>query len=447
MNNGTALSNAEISLKKEYGLLLSNLNRLLIYKNILNDEIVQCLVKIISEFIKENPDNEIIEKNYYNMTHNLIIASEQNNLSGNLIKSYILELILNDENIFSKCCEKNSQNIQSLREIAFNDLKILKKLGEFDIGVLNINLDYLHTIKEYLPSLNFEKNIFSNEMSRISKKGDFNEFSESIIEYYNKIGSGEMSKYVAFRFDEDQGILGIKNYDFVNMEHIVGYDYQKDVLLKNTETFLSEKPANNILLVGARGTGKSSLVKSLITKYYPKGLRIIEIKKSDLKHLGTILDNLTSKSKKFIIFLDDLSFEDAETEYKELKSVLEGSIEKKPDNVIIYATSNRKHLIKESWKDRENDEIHLSDAQNEKMSLSDRFGISLTFYPPNQEEYLNIVKKLALETGLLSLENKEIDFKWENIRKEAVKWAMYQNGLSGRTAKQFIDYLVGKTND
>jgi hypothetical protein len=200
------------------------------------------------------------------------------------------------------------------------------------------------------------------------------------------------------------------------------------------------KAANNVLLFGDSGTGKSSSVKALMNKYADQKLRLIEITKYQMKYLPKILELLKNRGLYFIIFMDDLSFEDFETEYKYLKAVIEGGVEVKPQNVLFYATSNRRNLIKEKWSDRdeESGEIHLSDALQEKFSLVERFGITITYESPNQEEFLNIVEKLA--------KKHEINIEITELRKQAKQWTMWQNGRSGRTAQQFINHLLAQQN-
>ncbi|ABO35207.1 protein of unknown function DUF815 [Methanococcus maripaludis C5] len=455
-----SLLNSQNSIKLRFKKLLTDLNRLILYRNLLDNKIIGYLTNIIKELAEDEANESIVEKNYYELTHDLIINAEKENLSGNILKSYIMNSILKDENIFAISCEKHNHNLESLYELAFRDISVLKRVMDIDTKHLRTLLDSNdETIENYTPTLyKDEKTVFSEYREELLDIDSVPELLDSIIEYYYKIGSGELVDHVAFKWDDKKGFSGIKYCDLGNMGSIVGYNYQKEILLKNTSAFIEGNPSNNILLVGSRGTGKSSLVKSLVKEYYLDGLRIIELKKSQLKDFDLIIDNLRNRNKKFIVFLDDLSFEDNETEYKELKSILEGSLEKKPENVIIYATSNRRNLIKESWSERES-EIHSNDSINEKMSLSDRFGITLSFYSPTQEEYLNMVKKLATENGINPCNQDDVKFysmnigklseqtgrimAWETLREDAIKWGISQNGFSGRTAKQFIDYIIG----
>lgn len=207
-----------------------------------------------------------------------------------------------------------------------------------------------------------------------------------------------MADYRAFRWDSDEdSLVGIKHFETMKLQDLIGYEYQKQELLANTKAFVEDKPANNVLLVGARGTGKSSGVKAVVNSFFDKGLRLVQLTKEQLIDLPVIMEHLRDfSSKKFIIFLDDLSFEEFEVEYKYLKSAIEGGASAKPENVLIYATSNRRHLIKESYKDRgaNDDDMHRSDTLNETISLSDRFGLIIYYMAPNQQEYLDIVDGL-----------------------------------------------------
>ena len=219
----------------------------------------------------------------------------------------------------------------------------------------------------------------------------------------------------------------------------MGYDHQKTQLTGNTEAFVDGKPANNVLLVGARGTGKSSSVKALANEYFSKGLRLLQITKPQLKNLPEIMETLRSyASKRFIIFLDDLSFEETDPEYKYLKSAIEGGVEARPDNVLIYATSNRRHLIRETWRDRVDgqDELYRDDSVNETISLSDRFGLIIYYYAPNQAEYLEIIRHM--------LKKQNIELEDDQLRVEGLRWEMTHSGRSGRTAQQFVINYLGQ---
>ncbi|MFL0252200.1 ATP-binding protein [Clostridium neuense] len=412
----------------------SSLNKLVVYRELLKDPIITILKRLIDEVCLANGNKDEIINLYYELNYNLISCSEKSGLNGNLLKSYMIDSIVKSKNFFTKACEKYGINIEkSLYNAALNDMEILYKLTKLDLRKI-FDLDDSLT-QNYIPTLNKAPiGMFENQKAGIINSTSPKEMLNNVIKYYFEIGSGEMSDHIAFMWRD--GLVGVKDYDYVEFSDIVGYEYQKETLIKNTEAFVCGRSANNVLLIGARGTGKSSSVKALVTEYYEKGLRLIEITKNQLLCFPEILMELKSRGKYFIVFIDDLSFEEGEIEYKQMKSFLDGGIEKIPSNVLVYATSNRRHLIKETWNDRTQvgeEEIHSSDTVNEKLSLSDRFGIKLTYISPNQNEYFKIVEELAKKHNL--------NIPVETLRSEAVKWAASQNGRSGRTAKQFINSI------
>ena len=267
---------------------------------------------------------------------------------------------------------------------------------------------------------------------------DWSELVSDVAQYYHQNGVGLFGKYRAFRW-KDQ-LRGIPYFDQIQIDKLIGYETQKSTIIKNTDALLAGKPALNILLYGGKGTGKSSLIKGLLNYYTDSQLRLIEVSKADLINLPMILDLLTDLPQKFIIFVDDLSFEADDEAFKALKVVLEGSVTAKPANVVVYATSNRRHLVREYFADRprpqDADDIHTWDTVQEKLSFSDRFGITLTFEPADQPKYLEIVHHLA-NSAKLGIDRDDLDAR-------ALQWATRHNGRSGRTARQFIDYLLGE---
>lgn len=225
--------------------------------------------------------------------------------------------------------------------------------------------------------------------------------------------------------------------DTIRLDDLLGIDAQKQQLVRNTERFLGGEPANNALLWGARGTGKSSLIKALLNAYKTNGLRVIEVDKHDLVSLPEIVDDIRELPQRFIVYCDDLSFEANDSQYKSLKSVLEGSIEQPPENVLVYSTSNRRHLLPEQMRDNldtrlVDGEVHYSDTVEEKTSLSDRFGLSLAFYPPSRDAYLAIIDSLFPD-----VEDRA------SLHKAALDFAHQRASKSGRTAKQFYNSFAG----
>lgn len=261
----------------------------------------------------------------------------------------------------------------------------------------------------------------------------------SLVEHYQQCGVGLFNRYWALRWQQGQ-LQGIEHPDPVALSDLSGYEFQKDTLKRNTEFLLAGLPAQNVLLYGSRGAGKSSLVKALVNAYGDRGLRLLEVGKADLRDLPHILDQLRESALSFILFVDDLSFEEDDEIFKALKVVLEGSLTARPPNVVVYATSNRRHLVREFFDDRPNpseaNEVHAWDSVQEKLSFSDRFGLTLTFEPADQDTYLDIVRHLATEAGL-SLPIESLEFR-------AKQWATRHNGRSGRTARQFIDWLIAE---
>lgn len=259
---------------------------------------------------------------------------------------------------------------------------------------------------------------------------------EDLAAYYRQFGTGLFAEYRAVRWQAGK-LIGIRYSDPVKLSELVGYESQRDSLQKNTEFLLSGQVALHVLLYGSRGSGKSSLVKALLNEYGERNLRLLEVAKSELKDLPEIVEQLRGLPQKFIIFVDDLSFEEDNDAFKALKVVLEGNLTARPQNVVVYATSNRRHLIREFFADRptarDNEEIHAWDTMQEKLSFSDRFGLTLTFESADQKTYLQIVRHLAAQGG--------INIKPEDLEYQALQWATRHNGRSGRSARQFVDFL------
>jgi predicted AAA+ superfamily ATPase len=268
--------------------------------------------------------------------------------------------------------------------------------------------------------------------------------ASELVEFHRRCGSGIFSRYRAFVW-RGGAFEGVGSPDPVRFSDLISYELEREDVIQNTLHFLDGKPANNILLYGDRGTGKSTTVKALVNEYHSRGLRMIELPKRSLADFPLIIRQLAGRNLKFILFVDDLAFEDNEENYTALKAALEGGLESKPDNVLIYATSNRKHLIKERFSDRAglgsgntDDEVRAADTMQEKLSLSDRFGMTVVFSSPDKKQYLEIVEGLAKKRGL----NADREY----LQREAMKWELQYNGRSPRTARQFVDWLEGQLN-
>ena len=269
------------------------------------------------------------------------------------------------------------------------------------------------------------------------------EFMEHMTGFYKDFGVGKLGLHKAFRLehrstDDRVRIVPITRIAHVHLDDLVGYEIAKKKLIDNTEAFLNNKPANNCLLFGDAGTGKSSSIKAILNQYYDQGLRIIEVYKHQFGDLNDVIAQIKNRHYKFIIYMDDLSFEDFEIEYKYLKAVIEGGLERKPDNILIYATSNRRHLVRERYSDKEdrNDDLHTNDTVQEKLSLVSRFGVTIYFGSPEKKEFQEIVLTLARRHHIVMEENE--------LLQKANAWELQHGGLSGRTAQQFIDYLLGQ---
>ncbi|MGL5352512.1 MAG: ATP-binding protein, partial [Clostridium sp.] len=296
-------------------------------------------------------------------------------LDGNIFKMYICHLIASDENPLTLMAEHKGISIdKGIYKIALKDVEKI-------ISLFNVDIEFC----------NMECNEGSREnriFNILNENRGAEETLDLLLDFFFENGAGKMNRYKAFKWNKEDGLIGIDSCDCITFNELIGYERQKNILIKNTEAFLNGKEANNVLLFGDSGTGKSSSVKALLNKYYNEGLRLLELNKSDFMDLNRILSSIGNRGVKFILFLDDLSFEEFESEYKNMKALIEGGVEVRPKNVLIYATSNRRHLIRENWSDREGQDIHVAETMQEKYSLAERFGITLTYVSTNQQEYL-----------------------------------------------------------
>ncbi|NLK62815.1 MAG: ATP-binding protein [Fusobacteria bacterium] len=428
--------NMEINQKKDF-----KFNKFILFRRLKNDKIIKKIEKILQNFEKKTKNKIDLEKNYSKILNYIIELAEKKGFQGELIKKYIFYKFITDENIFTIKCDKYSGDIgSSLYDAAVLDIKKLKKI----IKLFSYNYFLENKYSKYSFFYNYQpKKVdkFDEVLSKFINQIELDidnekEIVDNLIKYYIENGYGEYSLGTAFRWSQGKKrFYKIDKYDNIRFENIIGYDYQKNIIIENTRQFIKGKRASNILLMGARGTGKSSCVKASVNMFKENGLKIIEINKKQLLDLPIIMKKISNSSRRFIVFIDDLSFEENDYEYKEIKSVIEGGLQTLMENVVIYATSNRRHIMKEVWKDRDelDEEIHLNDTINEKLSLSDRFGIKIIFLSPTEEEYLNIVD------GLANIHNIQIN---EKLHREALQWELSQNKKSGRTAKQFIDFVL-----
>ena len=427
---------------------------LVIYRGILNDPIVKKFVQILERTLRETPDPGLIS-DYHEFFSTLVIQSEtyKGPTVENLWKDHILNLILADENPFSLKSEKAgiAEVGQPLIKLTQRDLTSLQTLHDFNFstfisyirqksGEAFTDFPVMYTIEGEAPFPYPESYFKQKHKTKILMTNSFawNQNINVLAEFYREKGCGKFARYWAFKWaNTEKGgkLVGIPKPDPIRLKDLIGYEDQKNEVLRNTRQFIRGFGANNMLLYGDRGTGKSSTIKALIHEFGEEGMRMVEVTKDQLMSLSDIIAELSDRPYRFIIFVDDLSFEEHEIEYKYLKAVLEGSLEPAPENVLIYATSNRRHLIREYHSDRAENEVKAQDTLQEKLSLSDRFGITVEYLSPDQEEYLNIVEGIA--------ESKGIDIEPEKLRQMALKWELWHNRRSGRTAKQFIDDLLG----
>lgn len=417
------------------------------------DSILIKIADIFKHMENSNISDAQLTQEIYAQVRRLLDVSTQYGFDRNLWQNYLTFILMTDENPFSITCEKIGAKTGSVNEFAKNDFKVFMKLFHFDFSEIErrLGINCFSMLSDY-KAVSKSERIYNKNVSEkvqalskmLEKAKDEEQFFLFVTDFYKAFGVGKFGLNKAFRITNNENgeleFCPINNMDKVMLDDLVGYEYQKKELLNNTEAFVQGRKANNCLLSGDSGTGKSTSIKAIVNTFYDQGLRMIEIYKHQFKYLSAIISTIKNRNYKFIIYMDDLSFEEFESEYKFLKAVIEGGVETKPDNVLIYATSNRRHLIKETWKDRSdmesNNEIHRSDTMEEKLSLVNRFGCTINYFKPSRKEYFDIVVELARKNGVLMEE--------EELCAEASKWEMRHGGLSGRTAQQFINYCLSR---
>lgn len=439
-----------------------------------------------------NPDSTSAP-DAYACANQLIELASDYGFAGNLWHCFLAFCLASHENAYSTACEIRGDVGGSLSCLAYKDFAVFKELFDKDItcldtrcaneawraneagcanevrcvnevecadaaacvsgrksavGAETAKTGLWHEMADFKPvgdgSRIFNKRIRDRiiELSvSLGSAADPAQFQAAVTQFYREFGVGKFGLNKAFRVEEnghDARLVPIVNVEHVYLNDIVGYQIQKDKLIENTEAFLQGRAANNVLLFGDAGTGKSSSIKAILNEYYDQGLRIIELYKHQFHALSSILEQIQDRNYKFIVYMDDLSFEESELEYKYLKAIIEGGLGRKPHNVLIYATSNRRHLIREKFSDKRelDDDLHQNDTVQEKLSLVARFGVTIYFGSPDKKQFQNIVKVLAQRHHITIPENE--------LLAEANKWELQHGGLSGRTAAQFITYLLGK---
>lgn len=426
-----------------------NSSELLLYKNPENREVFDCMLRIASEEF-EGLD---IKKAAGRIVSHILEVSEKMGFNGNLWQDYLAYNLANDENSYSLSCERRGRMEGSINKAALLDMAVYRELFNTDLSGTDAKYGtFLSMLTGFENNNEGEKYYNKRIRNRIIKlaeelsgAADDNTFLNTVCDFYKDAGVGCIGLFKAFRVGHDDNdrpvITPVISVEHKYLKDLIGYDIQKKKITDNTEAFLAGSKANNVLLFGDSGTGKSSCIKAILNEYYDDGLRMIEIYKHQFKDLSAIINQVKDRNYKFIIYMDDLSFEEFEIEYKFLKAVIEGGLEKRPDNVLIYATSNRRHLVREKYSDKEerDDDLHTRDTVAEKLSLSARFGVSVYFGSPDKKLFNEIVKGLAQKNNIKVDEN--------TLLMEANKWELSHGGLSGRTAEQFISYMVSAYAD
>ncbi len=432
--------------------MYQEVSKLILYGDLGSDSILENLAGIFADWETGQTDKSRLVRRIYDQVKRLLDLGTDYGFDANLWENFLTFLIMMNENSFSLTAERQGAQDGSVNHFAMNDFAVFQNLFHFDFGPIeaDLGIDCFSTLTHYRAIEKRERryNRTVSEKVRalsraLSAARDGEAFFRIVTEFYRQWGVGLFGLNRAFRIrgsGDALEFIPIHNIAGVRLSDLVGYEMQKKELRHNTEAFISGRRANNVLLYGDSGTGKSSSVKALLNEYYDQGLRMIEIYKHQFQELSQVIAATKHRNYAFIIFIDDLSFEEDEVEYKFLKAVIEGGVETKPDNILLYATSNRRHLIRETWKDRNdmehNGDIHRSDTVEEKLSLSSRFGVQINYSTPNRGLFQEIVAELARREGL--------DVDQEILLAEANKWELRHGGISGRTAQQFINYLAGK---
>ena len=428
-------------------------SKLLLYSNLGEDSILLRLSGIFFDWEQQKCEKSALIRRIYVEIKRILDLATTYGFNTNLWHNYLTFVLITNENSFSLTCERAGASEGSVNHFARADFRIFKNLFDFDFTPIerDLGIDCFSVLSNYQAIPKKAQMYYRNVSEKvralsaaIEQAKDENEIFDLVTAHYRDCGVGMFGLNRAFRIRpaENGGVefCAINNIDSVVLDDLIGYEYQKKELRANTEAFVSGRSCNNMLLYGDAGTGKSTSVKAILNEYCDRGLRMIEIYKHQFGLLSEVIARVKNRNYRFMIFIDDLSFEEHEVEYKFLKAVIEGGVETKPDNVLICATSNRRHLIQETWKDRNdmefNGDVHRSDTMEEKLSLAARFGCAINYNNPDRKQYHDIVKGIASRCGDLGLTE-------EQLLLEANKWEIRHGGVSGRTAQQFINYLAG----
>ncbi len=447
------------------------------------------LSDVCRAFDRGDYDREELTARVLDQIHRLLDLATRYGFNKNLWHNYLAFLLAMTETPFTLVSEKVGANEGSVNHFVKNDLRVFRQLFDYDFGPLEkaLGTDVFSVIEDY-HAVGKKERVYNRSVSekvqalsrQLEESADEDDMYRVVTDFYRDYGVGMFGLNKAFRINErwssavetgnpgssaapgakmntasssgggkpvDYAAAGESDFlipitatSDVVLDDLIGYELQKEKLIANTEAFVSGRLANNVLLYGDAGTGKSTSIKAILNQYYDRGLRMIEVYKHEFRYLQRILAEVKNRNYRFVIYMDDLSFEEFEIEYKYLKAVIEGGLETKPENVLIYATSNRRHLIRETWSDRSDrsdDELHRSDTMQEKLSLVARFGISIGYMKPSHKEYLHIVRELAQRYPQITLSEEE-------LLQKANQWELRSGGASGRTAQQFINFLAGQ---
>ena len=418
---------------------------MILYKNFRYQELFDSVSGLLTGRISPEAEPELPDR----LAGELVELAATYGFEGNLWHCFLAFCLANNENAYSRACEIVGPVAGTINQMALKDFGEIKGLFDIDIAKLDREGECLWAFLKKYEGTSDSSHVFNKRIRdrivelavALEMASTVKEFGQIVTEFYREFGVGRFGLNKAFRINETSGgtdIIPITSIEHVYLKDLVGYEIQKRKLIDNTEAFIQGRAANNVLLYGDSGTGKSSSIKAILNQYYDRGLRMIEVYKHQFKCLSEVLEQIKDRNYKFIIYMDDLSFEDFEIEYKYLKAIIEGGLGKKPQNVLIYATSNRRHLIREKFSDKRGilDDLHANDTVQEKLSLVARFGVTIYYGAPEKKEFQEIVKVLAERCG--------VDMEKEELLAEANKWELSHGGLSGRTASQFITHLLGK---
>ena len=424
--------------------------RLILYRDFEGSRLLRDMVWLMENYEDEFYEQEDVAGLLYDCMNRLLEMAGKYGFYGNLWHCYLTDILVNDENSYSCAAEMRGYADGTLNRAALHDLRIFKELYDFDLLKMAeaLGADDFDIVLSYEAGER-ESHVYNTRIcsricalaQKLSGSRTAEEMKDTLTQFYGEYGVGKFGLHKAFRVARADGLVRIEPVSktaHVCLSDLVGYELAKKKLIENTEAFVNGKKANNCLLYGDAGTGKSTCIKALANEYYSKGLRIIEVYKHQFQDLNEVVAQIKNRNYKFIIYMDDLSFEEFEIEYKYLKAVIEGGLEKKLDNVLIYATSNRRHLIRENFKDREerDEDLHINDTVQEKLSLSARFGVTIYFGAPDMKQFQEIVRRLAEKEG--------IEIPEQELLTKANQWELSHGGLSGRTAQQFIDHIAAQ---